>query len=95
MYDHVNKVCNFKLFNWTKDCSVAMSLVFHEYNKIDIYNIYAPKCNTPKKTSSSVAEVSHITMIHYQVMNVRNFINGYVIVDEFIEGDEGKISSRL
>ncbi|ONK78758.1 uncharacterized protein A4U43_C02F22110 [Asparagus officinalis] len=60
IYDHVNKVCNFKLFNWTKDCGIAMSLVFHEYKKIDIYNIYAPKCNNPQKASSSVAEMNSL-----------------------------------
>ena len=73
MYEHINQVCNFKLSNWTGDCIVAMSSVYQEYNKIDIYNIYAPKCNTPQKTSSNVAGVSYLSVQHYQYMAVQHY----------------------
>ncbi|KAG9457759.1 hypothetical protein H6P81_002267 [Aristolochia fimbriata] len=44
VYREVNRVCNFKLLNWTKECSEIMSQVFQQYREIDIYNIYAPSC---------------------------------------------------
>ncbi|PKA51544.1 Beta-glucosidase-like SFR2, chloroplastic [Apostasia shenzhenica] len=44
LYSKVTKVCNFKHWNWTHHCNNAMNLVYNEYNEIDIYNIYAPKC---------------------------------------------------
>jgi serine carboxypeptidase-like clade 2 len=30
-----------------------MSLVYTQYDKIDIYNVYAPKCNTDESALSS------------------------------------------
>ncbi|KAG0472097.1 hypothetical protein HPP92_016643 [Vanilla planifolia] len=54
-YAYVNKVCDFKLVHWTKECSKAVDLVFREYIAIDIYNIYAPKCTT-KQNSSFIVE---------------------------------------
>lgn len=68
MNEHVNQVCDFKLLNWTYNCNIAMSSVFREYSKIDIYNIYAPKCNNARKISTSAEEVSHTTTKHFQVM---------------------------
>lgn len=58
LYEHINSVCNFKLLNWTSDCGIAMSSVFGEYHKIDIYNIYAPKCDTRLKASSNATEMN-------------------------------------
>ncbi|KAJ6798548.1 serine carboxypeptidase-like 33 [Iris pallida] len=54
VYRLVKKVCNFKLFNLTDECNDVMNIVYEEYHKIDIYNIYAPKCNTAENTSSNV-----------------------------------------
>lgn len=54
VYGVVNKVCNFKLFNLTDECNDALNVVYKEYKKIDIYNIYAPKCNIAgKKTPNA------------------------------------------
>ncbi|XP_038988471.1 serine carboxypeptidase-like 26 isoform X1 [Phoenix dactylifera] len=52
-YRLVNKVCDFRLFNWTHECSNAMNMVFDQYKDIDIYNIYAPKCNLAQASSST------------------------------------------
>jgi len=35
------------------ECAHAMSLVYTQYDKIDIYNVYAPKCNTDESALSS------------------------------------------
>ncbi|WOL03248.1 hypothetical protein Cni_G11968 [Canna indica] len=62
VYKLANRVCNFKLFNWTDKCNDAMDLVFNQYNLIDIYNVYAPKCTLPpSSSSSSLAVNSHDT----------------------------------
>ncbi|TVU21048.1 hypothetical protein EJB05_30659 [Eragrostis curvula] len=45
VYERIKKVCNFKFSNWTDECDKAMSIVFEQYHEIDIYNIYAPRCN--------------------------------------------------
>jgi serine carboxypeptidase-like clade II len=58
VYERIKKVCNFKVSNWTDDCDKAMSIVFGQYREIDIYNIYAPRCNLPQSaTAPSVDEV--------------------------------------
>ncbi|XP_052149565.1 serine carboxypeptidase-like 26 isoform X3 [Oryza glaberrima] len=57
IYERVNKVCNFKISNWTSDCNEAMSNIFRQYQEIDIYNIYAPKCNLAQ--TSRVAAFDH------------------------------------
>lgn len=51
VYKHATKVCDFRLFNWTDECSAAMDIVFNQYRIIDIYNIYDPKCNLPQSSS--------------------------------------------
>ncbi|XP_062178132.1 serine carboxypeptidase-like 33 isoform X2 [Alnus glutinosa] len=56
LYDKAKKVCDFKRFYWSIDCNNAMNQVFDEYQEIDIYNIYAPKCLV--NTTSSLAKVN-------------------------------------
>lgn len=53
VYRLVNRVCDFKLINWTDECNNAMNKVFDQYKDIDIYNIYAPKCNLAQTSSST------------------------------------------
>lgn len=53
VYRLANRVCDFKLFNWTDECNDAMEMVFNQYKEIDIYNVYAPKCTLPQSSSSS------------------------------------------
>lgn len=53
LYKHVKNVCTFRTIFATGECARAMSLVYTEYDKIDIYNIYAPKCNTDESALSS------------------------------------------
>ncbi|XP_010931783.1 serine carboxypeptidase-like 26 isoform X2 [Elaeis guineensis] len=53
VYRLVNRVCDFRLLNWTNECNNAMNMVFDQYKVIDIYNIYAPKCNLDQVSSST------------------------------------------
>ncbi|XP_068661703.1 serine carboxypeptidase-like 26 [Aristolochia californica] len=54
VYRKVNQVCDFKLLNWTRECSEIMSEVFQQYQEIDIYNVYAPSCLVKKKFQQKV-----------------------------------------
>ncbi|KAL6850088.1 hypothetical protein ACP4OV_020715 [Aristida adscensionis] len=56
VYERVKRVCNFRISNWTDDCDKAMSIVFNQYHEIDIYNIYAPKCNLPPSSPAVTAD---------------------------------------
>lgn len=56
VYELINKVCDFKTDNWSNACNDAMNVVFEQYDLIDIYNIYAPKCNLAQTTSSPAAD---------------------------------------
>jgi serine carboxypeptidase-like clade 2 len=53
LYKHVKSVCTFRTIFLTGECAHAMSLVYTQYDKIDIYNVYAPKCNTDESALSS------------------------------------------
>lgn len=44
LYEKAKQMCDFKSFFWSNECNSAMSQVFAQYEEIDIYNIYAPKC---------------------------------------------------
>ncbi|KAI9074307.1 hypothetical protein K1719_043730 [Acacia pycnantha] len=44
-YEKAKLVCDFKQFNWSKECQEAMDVVSSEASGIDIYNIYAPGRN--------------------------------------------------
>ncbi|XP_062198097.1 serine carboxypeptidase-like 26 [Phragmites australis] len=52
VYERIKKVCNFRISNWTDDCDKAMNIVFSQYHEIDIYNIYAPRCNLPQSSAA-------------------------------------------
>ncbi|XP_062230822.1 serine carboxypeptidase-like 26 isoform X2 [Phragmites australis] len=54
VYERIKKYCDFKNSNWSDDCSVAMNIIFNQYQEIDIYNIYAPKCLLNQTSASSV-----------------------------------------
>nr|CAD1829725.1 unnamed protein product [Ananas comosus var. bracteatus] len=56
VYELINKVCDFRTDNWSNACNDAMNVVFEQYDLIDIYNIYAPKCNLAQTTSSPAAD---------------------------------------
>uniref|UniRef100_A0ACD5YXR1 Uncharacterized protein n=1 Tax=Avena sativa TaxID=4498 RepID=A0ACD5YXR1_AVESA len=62
LYERVNNVCDFRLSSWTKECRHVMATVYAQYDKIDIYNVYAPKCNTQESglfsTSDSTPEMN-------------------------------------
>uniref|UniRef100_A0A0D9V0E8 Carboxypeptidase n=1 Tax=Leersia perrieri TaxID=77586 RepID=A0A0D9V0E8_9ORYZ len=57
IYERIKKVCNFMNSNWTNECNQAMGNIFGQYQEIDIYNIYAPKCNLAQ--TSTVAVGAH------------------------------------
>ncbi|XP_010914643.1 serine carboxypeptidase-like 26 [Elaeis guineensis] len=73
VYRLVNRVCDFKLSNWTNECNNAMNIVFDQYKDIDIYNIYAPKC-TLAQTSSSF---NHETNVKMSFLGRRRMYSGY------------------
>nr|TKW14265.1 hypothetical protein SEVIR_5G157100v2 [Setaria viridis] len=52
VYERIKKVCDFRISNWTDDCDKAMTTVFSQYHEIDIYNIYAPRCNLPQSSAA-------------------------------------------
>lgn len=54
VYERIKKVCDFS--NWTDDCDKAMSIVFSQYHEIDIYNIYAPRCNLPQSSAATFVD---------------------------------------
>ncbi|XP_059435297.1 serine carboxypeptidase-like 33 [Corylus avellana] len=54
LYEKAKKVCDFKMFVWSNECSSAMNQVFDQYQEIDIYNIYAPKCLINTQSSLAV-----------------------------------------
>ncbi|OEL18691.1 Serine carboxypeptidase-like 33 [Dichanthelium oligosanthes] len=56
VYDHIKKYCNFKNSNYSDDCSAAMDIVYSQYQEIDIYNIYAPKCLLNQTSASFAAQ---------------------------------------
>ncbi|GLT67212.1 hypothetical protein SLA2020_395370 [Shorea laevis] len=56
LYLKAKEVCDFRLANWSDKCNNAMDKVFDEYNEIDIYNVYAPKCLI--NGTSSFADIS-------------------------------------
>ncbi|TKW14267.1 hypothetical protein SEVIR_5G157200v4 [Setaria viridis] len=52
-YKRVKNVCDFRLSPTTNECSHVMDLLFKMYHEIDMYNVYAPKCNTDGSAVSS------------------------------------------
>ena len=71
MYNMIKSICNFKLFNWTDECTKAIDLLFEEYSEIDIYNIYAPHClmssNLGVRMRDKLTD-SQIKVIHFKVL---------------------------
>ena len=71
MYNMIKSICNFKLFNWTDECTKAIVLLFEEYSEIDIYNIYAPRClkssNSGVRTRDKLTD-SQNKVIHFKVL---------------------------
>ncbi|KQK04225.1 serine carboxypeptidase-like 26 isoform X2 [Brachypodium distachyon] len=55
LYERVNSICDFRLSSWTKECKHVMASVYTQYDKIDIYNVYAPKCNTEESAQLSTS----------------------------------------
>lgn len=65
VYNQANQVCNFRLNNWSNACDDVVDTIYNEYKDIDIYNIYAPKCNLPQ--ASSVANRDGVGKLSAQV----------------------------
>nr|CAB3473067.1 unnamed protein product [Digitaria exilis] len=57
-YQRVKNVFNFRLSPTTNECRHVMNLLFKMYREIDIYNVYAPKCDTDGSASSSSSDNS-------------------------------------
>lgn len=64
VYDQASIACDFKHLDWPVDCQKAMNLVFKEYKKIDIYNIYAPTC-LKNKTSALAEDLVEKVITYY------------------------------
>ncbi|KAH9624709.1 hypothetical protein KSS87_015608 [Heliosperma pusillum] len=73
-YNKAKEVCDFKELAWSKDCNIAMNVVFANYKEIDIYNIYAPICllNTTLSISGYYNQVEK-----YGFKRTRIFSGGY------------------
>ncbi|XP_062209921.1 serine carboxypeptidase-like 26 isoform X2 [Phragmites australis] len=56
LYERVKNVCDFRIHTRTEECAHAMNLVYTQYDKIDIFNVYAPKCNTDESALSSTSD---------------------------------------
>lgn len=56
VYERIKKVCDFRASKWTNDCDKAMGTIFRQYQEIDIYNIYAPKCNVAQTSVASAVD---------------------------------------
>lgn len=86
VYELTKRVCDFKLLDWTHPCNEAMNAVFKQYSEIDIYNIYAPKCNLHQSSSSAVEpdESSATKVINLQ-LNSSYFFS---LLKDWIEGSE-------
>jgi serine carboxypeptidase-like clade II len=55
-HEGIDKLCDFGNFNYTNECNLYQSRANDELGNIDIYNIYAPLCNSSAtKTSYSVS----------------------------------------
>ncbi|WVZ96620.1 hypothetical protein U9M48_042235, partial [Paspalum notatum var. saurae] len=52
VYARIKKYCDFNISNWSDDCNAAMDIVYSQYQEIDIYNIYAPKCLLNQSSAS-------------------------------------------
>ncbi|KAF8692522.1 hypothetical protein HU200_039623 [Digitaria exilis] len=76
LYKHVTNVCNFKTIFFTGECAHAMSLVYTQYDKIDIYNVYAPKCNTNESALSSDSTVEKTAKVFRKFKRLRMY-SGY------------------
>eukprot|EP01018_Ginkgo_biloba_P026190 Gb_31896 [translate_table: standard] len=63
----INKLCNFREYNWTDACENAVNIIFDQYDLIDIYNIYAPRC-LQNKSSGGVRATDR----SYSKSNPRN-----------------------
>ncbi|XP_077218185.1 serine carboxypeptidase-like 33 isoform X2 [Tasmannia lanceolata] len=74
VYERVSEICDFRLFNWTKECIDVMEVVYHQYHDIDIYNIYAPKCFNNVGSLSA----AHVDNPHAKVQRKRlRILAGY------------------
>lgn len=71
VYERIKKVCDFRVSNWTDDCDTAMSAVFSQYQEIDIYNIYAPRCNLPPSSAALALAVDKAVVANRQVSRER------------------------
>jgi len=52
-----------------------MDLLYHTYNEIDIYNVYAPKCNTDGSALSSSSSSSDSSAVEKEAKVSEVFIN--------------------
>ncbi|KAM0906935.1 hypothetical protein ACQ4PT_016467 [Festuca glaucescens] len=77
VYKHIKENCDFKTPNWTDGCNTAMTVVFDQYDLIDIYNIYAPKCLLDLNSSSSAHLALFANHQGAQFGRLRRLFSGY------------------
>jgi serine carboxypeptidase-like clade II len=75
LYERVKTACDFRLSPTSTECGHVMDLLYHTYDEIDIYNVYAPKCNTddgsaPLPSSSSSADDSSASVRNNSIDHV-------------------------
>ncbi|XP_066306264.1 serine carboxypeptidase-like 26 [Miscanthus floridulus] len=77
VYDRIKKVCDFRVSNWTDDCDKAMNTVFSQYQEIDIYNIYAPRCNLPPSSAALAVDQEFVANDHEHFRRRIRMFSGY------------------
>lgn len=59
----LQKHCNFKHANLTSECNKYADRVDEELGNIDIYNIYAPLCNSSESHATYTVSCMHVAIV--------------------------------
>ena len=71
VYSRIKKHCDFKISNLSDDCNAAMDFIDSQYQEIDAYNIYAPKCLLNQSSASSTNHGIFVNdQVRYPCINV-------------------------
>ncbi|CAD6334550.1 unnamed protein product [Miscanthus lutarioriparius] len=74
VYSRIKKHCDFKISNLSDDCNAAMDFIDSQYQEIDAYNIYAPKCLLNQSSASST---NHGIFVNDQFKRRKHIFSGY------------------
>lgn len=78
-HEGIDKLCDFGNFNYTNECNLYQSRANDELGNIDIYNIYAPFCNSSAtKTSYSVSCIPCSWILHLFILYEYEWDGNYI-----------------